>query len=249
VLVVDALGLAADWDEVVTIARRHGLAVVEDAACAAGGSYRGRPCGSFGDISVFSLHARKGITCGEGGVLVTDDVDLAAVVRSASCFGMTSAYQRQSASQLSIPSFEQLGWNYKLSDVLAAIAVVQLGKLPGLVAARQAVADVYLSMLPDVDGVVGPAVPADRAHAWQTFAVTVADPTQRDEVVMGLRDRGIGSNIGTYALHREPVYGPQRECPVSADAFARHVALPLYAEMDESNAIRVIETLNELLAD
>src|SRR5262245_25012192 len=100
ILAVDALGIPADWEPLEDIAARHGLFLVEDAACATGGVYRGRPCGSFGDIGVFSLHARKGITSGEGGVLVSDDAEIARRVRAEACFGMESAFARQSATGL-----------------------------------------------------------------------------------------------------------------------------------------------------
>ena len=114
---------------------------------------RGAAVRSFGDVAVFSLHARKGITSGEGGVVVTDDAELAARVRRASCFGMRSAYARQGADRLEIPGFAEVGYNYKLSDVLAAIAVVQLDKLDGFLARRRALADRYAELLADVPGV------------------------------------------------------------------------------------------------
>ena len=104
IVAVDALGIPADWDPLQEVARRHGLFVVEDAACATGGVYAGRPCGSFGDVEVFSLHARKGITCGEGGVLTTDDAAIAQKVRQDACFGMESAFARQSADTLAMPA-------------------------------------------------------------------------------------------------------------------------------------------------
>ena len=103
-------------------------------------SFDGRPCGAFGDVAVFSLHARKGITSGEGGVVVTDDAGIAERVRRTSCFGMSSAFARQHSDRLEIPEFAEVGYNYKLSDILAAIALVQLGKLDGFMARRRALA-------------------------------------------------------------------------------------------------------------
>ena len=188
----------------------HGLFLLEDAACSVGGTFDGRPCGAFGDVAVFSLHARKGITSGEGGVVVTDDAEVAERVRRTSCFGMRSAFARQGSGRLEIPEFDQVGYNYKLSDILAAIALVQLDKLDGFMARRRALADRYATLLADVPGVRAPEIPDDREPTWQTYAVTVDDDVDRDAVVLGLRARGIGSTIGTYALHREAVYDAPR---------------------------------------
>src|SRR6266542_2514377 len=247
---VDALGMPADWEPLEEIARRHGLFLVADAACSAGGSYAGRPCGSFGDIAVFSLHARKGVTCGEGGVLTTDDAELAERVRRESCFGMRSAFDRQSADTLDVPAFPGLGYNYKLSDVLAAVAGVQLGKLERFLERRRALAARYAQLLAEVPGVVAPVVPADRVPTWQTYAVTVEEPLDRDAVAMALRAQGIVCNIGTYALHRQGVYGPAiGECPVSNRLLERHLALPMYVDLTDAEQDRVVETLYKIVSE
>jgi dTDP-4-amino-4,6-dideoxygalactose transaminase len=225
------------------VAGRHGLFLVADAACSAGGTYAGRSCGAFGDVAVFSLHARKGITCGEGGVLVTDDAELAGRVRAGSCFGMESAYARQSANALAVPTFPTIGYNYKLSDVLAAIAVVQLSRLDELMKARRLRAARYAELFADVAGVQLPAVPDDREPTWQTFAVLVDD---RDAVIRGLRRAGIGSNIGTYAMHMQPVYRATQDCPVSRHLFEHHVALPMAPDLSEDDQLRVVAEIRDL---
>jgi dTDP-4-amino-4,6-dideoxygalactose transaminase len=248
IVAVDALGMPADWGPLQEIARRHGLYLLADAACSAGGVYAGRPCGSFGDVAVFSLHARKGITCGEGGVLVTDDPAIAERVRHDACFGMDSAFARQSAGTLPVPTFPALGYNYKLSDVLAAIAVVQLGKLDEFMARRRVLAARYGEMLEDVPGILAPATPGDRQSAWQTYAVTVAEPLERDAIAMALRASGIGCNIGTYALHRQEVYGPAAsDCRASDRLFRRHLALPMYSDLTDADQDRVVETLAKIV--
>jgi perosamine synthetase len=244
---VDALGVPADWGELESLASTHGLFLLEDAACSVGGTFGGRPCGGFGDVAVFSLHARKGITSGEGGVVVTDDAEIAERVRRASCFGMRSAYARQGAGSLEIPEFGEVGYNYKLSDVLAAIALVQLDKLDGFLARRRALADRYHQLLADVPGVSAPGIPHDREPTWQTYAVTVDDGVDRDAAVLALRARGIGSTIGTYALHREPVYAAPADCPRSDELFRRHLALPMYADLTDADQDRVIAALREIL--
>jgi perosamine synthetase len=244
---VDALGMPADWDALESIAASHGLFLLEDAACSVGGTFRGRPCGALGDVGVFSLHARKGITSGEGGMVVTDDAAVAGRIRRASSFGMRSAYERQGPRTLDIPGFDELGYNYKLSDVLAAIGLVQLSKLDGFIARRRALADRYQALLADVPGVRAPTTPGDREPTWQTYAITVDPGTDRDAVVLGLRARGIGSTIGTYALHREPVYAAPADCPRSEALFRRHLALPMYADLTEDDQDRVVASLREVL--
>jgi len=244
---VDALGVPADWTELADLAAAHGLFLVEDAACSAGGTYQGRPCGAFGDAAVFSLHARKGITSGEGGVIVTDDDELATRVRSWTAFGMRSAYDRQGPGALEVPEFTELGYNYKLADVLAAIACVQLDRLPELQAAREHVARRYAETLVEVPGIAIPVVPEDRCATWQTYAVTVDEDRDRDALVVELRTQGIGSNIGTYALHAQPVYGSADTCPRSAALFRRHLALPMYADLSDADQDRVVATLRAAL--
>lgn len=249
IIAVDALGMPADWDEIQQIASENGLWLVEDAACSAGGEFAGRPCGSFGDVAVFSLHARKGITSGEGGVIVTDDDQLAARMRSLSCFGMTSAFARQGSATLDVPHFTDLGYNYKLSDILAAVGRAQLGKLDGFLSERTRLARRYADLLTAVSGVAAPSSPQDRRSTWQTYAVTVDRGVDRGAVALELRRQGVGSNIGTYALSGQEVYGEARhDCPVSADLFARHLAIPLFPGMSDADQRRVVDVLAGAIA-
>jgi dTDP-4-amino-4,6-dideoxygalactose transaminase len=123
IIAVDTFGQCADYDELNALARRHGLFLIEDAAAASGATYKSRPAGSLADIACFSFHGRKGITCGEGGALTTDRDDVTAYVRKLHSFGIESALVRQGQHQLPVPVFDVLGYNYKLSDIAAAILV------------------------------------------------------------------------------------------------------------------------------
>ncbi|HUP73212.1 MAG TPA: DegT/DnrJ/EryC1/StrS family aminotransferase [Acidimicrobiales bacterium] len=251
VVAVDALGQVADYAEIEAIADTHGLFVLEDAACAAGAVYHDRPTGSFGDVACFSLHGRKGITCGEGGVVTTDDQVIADRVRKLSCFGMESAFVRQQSAQLPIPEFDELGYNYKLSDILAAIAYVQLQRLDELLARRRRVAARYAEGLRSMAHITVPAEPADREHVFQSYAITVDAPLQRDRVAIALRDRDIGCNIGTYASHLQPIYatpdGVPAPCPTSARLFRQHLALPMHAELSDSDVDHVVAVLGDVI--
>ncbi len=228
VIAVDVLGQCADYAELRAITHERGLFLIEDAACAAGATYRNRPAGhpELADIACFSLHGRKGITSGEGGLITTDDDAIAAKVRKLSAFGIESARSRHEADDLPIPVFDDLGYNYKLSDIAAAITLVQLGRLPDLVKARLRVAERYHERFAGLDEVEVPFTAADRDHAWQSYVLTLAPEVSRNRVAMDLRAQGIGANIGTYASHVQPVYGATASCPVSADIFGRHLAIP-----------------------
>lgn len=240
IIAVDALGQCADYDPLRALAERHGLFLVEDAACSVGATYRGRPAGTLADVACFSLHARKGITSGEGGLLVTHDSERAARARRLSCFGVESAHARQASIGLPIPMFEELGYNYKLSDLQAAIAIVQLDRLPTLLAERRYVAAVYAERFDDLEEVTVPVVGEERDHTWQTYVLTLAPGISREQVAQRLRARGVGVNIGTFASHLQPVYGPRPPCPVSADLFARHLAIPMHANLDEDDLDYVV---------
>jgi len=243
ILAVDAMGQCADYAELQAVADARGLWLVEDAACAAGATYRGRPAGGFGDAACFSFHGRKGITAGEGGALTTDRDDLAAGARKTSAFGIESALTRAGSADLPIPEFDEIGYNYKLSDIAAAILLAQLERLPALLKARQAVADAYGELLADLDLVGLPTTAADRTHSWQSYVVTLDPSVDRGAVAAALRRSGVQCTFGTYASHLQPVYGATDPCPVSADLFRRHLSIPMHANLSEADVERVAASL------
>jgi dTDP-4-amino-4,6-dideoxygalactose transaminase len=248
IVAVDVFGQCADYTELRQLCDRHGLWLVEDAAAGSGATYQGRPAGSFGDVGCFSLHARKGITSGEGGVLVSDDAALVAKARKLSCFGVESALSRQQSDDLPVPVFDEFGFNYKLSDILAAVALVQFDREPDLLAARRRVAQRYAERLADLDDVILPFAAADREHAWQSYVLTLAPGRSRSEIARKLRSRGVQVNIGTFASHLQPAYGPTKECATSADLFRRHLAIPMHANLRDDEVDRVIELVHDAVA-
>ena len=245
ILAVDVAGQPGDYDEYRAIADKHGLWLFEDAACAAGATYRQRPAGSLADLSAFSFHGRKGITAGEGGALVSDREDLIARARKLHTYGVEPAINREGARGLAIPEFDELGYNYRLSDVQAAILNVQLGRLPDLLAARRSVAKRYHEAFEDVEALTVPVELPDREHPWQSYLLTVAPEISRDALAMRVRAHGVQCTIGTYASHLQPVYGPQPPLPVSADAFARQLAIPMHANLTDAEVTRVGEVVRE----
>ncbi|HOB05083.1 MAG TPA: DegT/DnrJ/EryC1/StrS family aminotransferase [Propionibacteriaceae bacterium] len=243
IIAVDVFGQPADYAELRAIADQHGLWLVEDAACSAGASYQGRPAGSLADIACFSFHGRKGITAGEGGTLTTSNPEWADKARKLHTYGIAPALSREGSNDLPVPSFDALGYNYRMSDVQAGIMLAQLDRLPDLVASRQARAAQYHELLADVEGVSAPVALDDRTHPWQSYVVTLDHGVERGKVAEYLKANGVQCNIGTYASHVQPIYGFDRSLPVSADQWTRHLAIPMHANLTEDQVSQVVSTL------
>jgi perosamine synthetase len=248
VIAVDAFGMPADYDELRAITDQHSLWLLEDAACSAGATYKGRPAGSLADAACFSFHGRKGITSGEGGAITTDNAELIAHARKLHFFGIESAFARAGSTDLPVPVFDEIGWNYKLSEIAAAVVSAQLRKLPSLLAARRRVAAGYRELLGDVEEVSLPVELDDRETVWQSYVLTLGSDVDRGRVAADLRGRGIQCNIGTYASHLQPVYGLRQVCPVSADIFARHLAIPMHANLTDAQVEIVAKAVREATA-
>jgi dTDP-4-amino-4,6-dideoxygalactose transaminase len=247
IIAVDTVGLPADYAELAAISERHGLFLIEDAACAVGATYHGRPAGALAPVGCLSFHGRKGITCGEGGALLTADQALAADVRLRSSFGIGPIFDKARVVGLPIPEFTDIGYNYKLSDIAAAILRVQLNRVGELLDRRRAVAARYAELLADEELVTLPHVPGDRTHAWQSYLLKLDPRVDRAGVAARLRAQGIGCGHGTWASHRQPVYATRQSCPVSADLFQHHLAIPMHAELTMDQAERVAGALREAL--
>lgn len=249
ILAVDVFGQPADYDELRAIADKHGLFLIEDGACSSGASYKGRPAGGLADVATFSFHGRKGITAGEGGALTTNNAEWAAKARKLHTYGIEPALSREGARELPVPSFDVAGYNYRMSDVMAGIMLAQLDRLPTLLANRARAARGYQELLDGVDGVTLPVELPDRVHPWQSYVVTLDPDVDRGEVAIRLRERGVQCNFGTYASHVQPVYGQTTPCPVSADLFRRHLAIPMHANLTDDQVERVAKTLREVLGE
>jgi dTDP-4-amino-4,6-dideoxygalactose transaminase len=213
------------------------LPVLEDAAGALGAMHRGRPCGSLGVLACFSFHPRKVVTTGEGGAVTTDDPLLDERVRSLRHHGWSPSF---AYDDMPAPAF-----NYRLSDVLAALGIPQLRRLDELLAARERIAAGYAERLAHLDVVAPEADPGDR-HGLQAYVVQL---DRRDEVMAALREQGIGCQIGTYGLHRLGAYRDQGPFPGADAAFERALALPLHARLTEPDLDRVAEALDKLVSN
>lgn len=240
ILPVHAFGLAADMDPVMAVGARHGLSVIEDAACALGATYRGRACGSIGTAGCFSFHPRKSITTGEGGMITTGDAALATRIALLRSHGGIREHGRF--------TFEAAGFNYRLSDILAAVGVAQFRKLDALLAARSRVAGWYDLALAGVSGLALPGGAEWGSHTYQSYVVLLDESLDRDSIIDDLRGQGIESTLGTYALHAQPYFSRTLEMrpgdlPNSFRAFRSSLALPLHAGLTEGDVAFVAEHL------
>ncbi len=240
VLPVSQFGNPLDYGRLTEIGERHGLLILEDAACALGAEFNGARAGTQADIAVFSCHPRKFITTGEGGLVVTANDEWAAWMNSFKHFGMASGAARVGTT------FERIGTNYKLSNVLAAIGLTQMGRVTEMLARRRELAGRYLERLAGEPRVALPVTTPGGVHSWQTFALHV---DARDRLLGELRALGIEVQIGTYALHRHTAFAPGPRCRWAGDlagtdrAFERALALPLYHTMRQEDQDSVVDEL------
>jgi perosamine synthetase len=231
---VHLFGLVADMDMIQAIADRHGLAVVEDACQAHGATFRGRKAGSFGH-GTFSLYATKNMTTGEGGFITTNDDALADRLRLYRNQGMRTRYQ-----------FESLGYNYRMTDINAAIGLVQLGKLERNTARRQAIAAAYDAGFADLP-VRTPVVPDGRTHVYHQYTLEVGPA--RDAIIAAIKDGGVGADIYyPVPVHRQAYIqerGLHANLPTTDRAAERTIALPMYPGMTPEDRATVVAVVRD----
>lgn len=258
VIPVHYAGLAADMPAILSIADRHGLKVVEDAAHALPATSGGKLIGTLGsDATVFSFYANKTITTGEGGMVVTRDPALAARMRTMRLHGMSrDAFDRFTAT---VPSwyYEIVapGFKYNLTDIAAAIGIHQLKRAKKFQRAREAVAASYAEALAGLPLLLPPAARSGDLHAWHLYAVRLADEAaiDRNAFIEALFAAGIGCSVHYIPLHLQPYwrdrYGLEaKDFPHSQRAFERIVSLPIYPAMTAGDAARVAAAAAAALA-
>jgi perosamine synthetase len=253
IMPVDQIGLAADLDAVLEIARRHSLQVIEDAAPALGATSHGRPVGAISPVTCFSFHPRKSITTGEGGAIATNDADLAARARVLRSHGASvSDLARHSASTVIIEAYEELGYNYRMTDIQAAIGLEQLKKLDAILTRRRELAERYNAALSEIPGVEPPYAPDEAPHTYQSYCVRL-DPAvtpPRETIMERMLADGIATRRGVMAIHEEPYYVERFgrvSLPVTEAATRHTLLLPLYMTMTEAEQDRVVHALRDAL--
>ncbi|MCK6554557.1 DegT/DnrJ/EryC1/StrS family aminotransferase [Candidatus Binatia bacterium] len=253
ILVVDQIGLPADLDAFVALARRYDLVVVEDAATALGARYKGRAPGGRGVPACFSFHPRKMITTGEGGMLVTDNeawAERARVLRSTGA--SVSDLVRHQAKGTIVQEYVEAGFNYRLTDLQAAIGLVQLGRLPAMLAERRRQAEVYDAALAPVDEIEPPYVPPYAEHAYSSYCIRLRPQARvsAHDLVLRMAARGISCRHGIQPLHREPYFRERTAGLVLAESEAAasdSLFLPIFPGFLPADQGRVVDELKRSL--
>lgn len=253
VVVVHQAGVPANLDAIHGLLDPLGIAVVEDAACAAGSTYRGAPIGSHSRHVTFSFHPRKLLTTGEGGMVVVEDPEDGARGRRLREHGMSvGAADRAAADRVVLESYIETGFNYRMTDIQAAVGLVQLGRLDGIVERRRQRARRYRRLLAGIPGLRTIADPPYGTTNFQSFWVLLPEECPATPVgVLGqLLDAGISGRRGIMAAHLEPAYvdHPHGPLPVTERLAERSLVLPLHDELDDAGQDRVVEGLGSALA-
>jgi dTDP-4-amino-4,6-dideoxygalactose transaminase len=254
IIVVHLAGFPADMDAILDIAARHDLAVVEDACHAIGAEYQGRPgsalagrkAGSLGSIGCFSFFANKNLVTGEGGMLVTDDEELARRLRLSRSHGMTKTSWDKADGRATDYDVVQLGYNYRGTELTAAMGLIQLRKLPAANARRRELVACYRRLLRGVGGISLPFADrlADSAH--HIFPVVVDHPEMRAPLREALRERGIQTSVHYPPVHQFTHYRGQfgeQHLPATEDIAARELTLPLHPLLSEQDVGTICEAV------
>ena len=247
-------GQSADMTAIMGIAEKHHLQVIEDSAETIGGTHRGQLTGSFG-VGCFSFYPTKNLTTGEGGMLTTNDDELAHKVKALLAHGIDkSTYEREDAEKAWYRSASRVGYNFRMSNILAAIGVEQLKKLERMNLMRREVADRLTAELAEISEITPPVERAENKHVYQMYTIRLADSLDRDAFVRDLNARGIGASIHFFPpVHHMAPYRDgkfrQDALPVTEKVIQEIVTLPMYPQMTEEELAFMIESIKSSLSE
>ncbi|HVN07163.1 MAG TPA: DegT/DnrJ/EryC1/StrS family aminotransferase, partial [Bryobacteraceae bacterium] len=258
ILCVHQVGMPCDLSALVPLARRHGLVLIEDAACAIGseilwnGQWEriGKP---HADAACFSFHPRKIMSTGDGGMITTANPEWDARFRLLRQHGMSVPDTvRHGSRQVIFETYPEIGFNYRMTDIQAAVGREQLKRLPEIVARRREMAARYTRLLSGVPGLAPPYEPSWARSNWQSYTVTLSEGCDQRQVMQSMLDRNIATRRGIMCSHREPAYrDAYRAGPGglrnSEEAQERNILLPLFHQLTEEQQDRVVETLRAAL--
>jgi dTDP-4-amino-4,6-dideoxygalactose transaminase len=251
IMLVDQIGLPAPYDEFADLCRKRDLILIEDSATALGGRYKNKPLGGLGAPSSFSFHPRKMITTGEGGMLMLNDPEWAERARVLRSTGASvSDLVRHQAKGTILQEYHESGFNYRMTDIQAAIGLVQLRKLPEMLAQRRRQAGFYDAALSEIDEVDPPYVPDYAEHAYSSYCIRVRPscPVDAHTIVLRMAERGVSCRHGIQPLHTEPFF---RETMAGlhleeTEAAARETLfLPIFPGLTETQQLAVVHALKE----
>ncbi|MFD7077395.1 DegT/DnrJ/EryC1/StrS family aminotransferase [Nocardioides sp. NPDC059952] len=249
VIVVDQGGVPVDLDAIRELCDPLDIMVIEDAACGAGSTYRGRPVGAGAEIAAWSFHPRKILTTGEGGMLTTSRGDLAERARRLREHAMSVSAADRHASLVSPPeSYDEVGFNFRMTDLQAAVGLVQLSRLPEVVTRRRELAAGYAKAVSEIDGLRAVADPAWGTSNFQSFWVEVsaAYGMDREGLLSALAEAGISARRGIMAAHRQPAYASEGVVlPATEHLTDSTLILPLFHQLSDSEQARVIGVLRQ----
>jgi perosamine synthetase len=247
IMPVHQVGLPADMDAFLELSEQHGVAIVEDAACAIGATYKGAQIGSLGTLACYSLHPRKVITTGEGGMIAVHDPEVAARLRRLRAHGMDmSDLARHAARDIVFEGYPERGWNSRMTDMQAALGLCQLEVLDEILDDRRRLAERYTTAIERIPGLQAPYEPLYAKRTWQSYCIRVAPGAAvgRTELMRRLLHEGIPTRRGVMAIHEEDSYGGPHANLEHSEAAARDVLmLPLFPDLTDEEQDYVIDRL------
>lgn len=254
IMAVHLFGLCADMDAIRSVSGN--IPIIEDGACAAGAAYKGKPAGSLGDMGCFSFHPRKSITTGEGGMVTTNDDELAAKLSILRNHGASISEEQRhhGAKPYILPDFDVCGYNYRMTDLQGAVGIVQLAKLDQFIQERNIWAEYYKEELKEINWLSCPTFNKDYLHGWQSFVLLIDEaksPCSRNEIMEKLQEMGVSTRPGTHAVHMLGFYAntynlePQ-DFPGARIANDQSMSIPLHNRMTDDDYAYVIQCLKSL---
>jgi perosamine synthetase len=252
-LIVHQIGLPADIDAFKALCAKHNLKLIEDAACAVGSAYKGNKIGSHSDLVCFSFHPRKVITTGDGGMIATSNEAYYNRLKLLRQHGMSvNDRVRHNSAKVIMEDHLEVGYNYRLTDIQAAVGIKQLEKLDWIIGERRKIATKYIEAFKNIDCIRLPSEPNGYFTNWQSFSVYLKPscPVKRNDLMQLLLDKGISSRRGVMTTHRETAYKNFKllsALPVSEDVSDNSIMLPLFVPMKNEEIEFVINIFKELL--
>ncbi len=256
IIPVHLFGLAAPMKELLALARRHGLAVIGDAACAVGTTYAGENIAGLGDATCYSFHPRKAITTGEGGMVTTRQPELAEKVMCLRNHGASTKPHTDAGKPWAMGEFDDLGYNFRMCDIQGAVGVAQMGRLDGLLKERAILASRYDTLLAPLEDIITPCVPEPCGHSYQSYVIRIKSGgrERRNALMNELNKAGIQSRPGTHAVHRLGYYRRKynlrpEDFPQAALCEDTSIALPMFHGMDENDQRTICACLVRALSE
>jgi len=255
ILAVDYAGQPCNYERLQSLARRNGLHLVTDACHALGAEYKGKKIGSIADMTVFSFHPVKHITTGEGGMITTDDPELAARMRRFRNHGIATDFRQREKTGSWFYEMADLGYNYRITDIQCALGISQMAKFPGWLDRRRQIAGRYDTAFLGSECTVPLAVSADVRHAYHLYVVKLGAGTgakSRAEAFAEFRRRGIGVNVHYIPVHLHPFYRDKfgtgaGKCPVAESEYEKIISLPMFSGLTYSEVDTVIQAAKDIL--